>query len=513
MAPTKKRSKPRNPKSFFDEEDLFGFFDANGWKRDHARRAYRHVVHLGWTLDRLGEIKDFPKRAAIALQEEFALTTSELVKSETSADGATTKCVVELQDGKMVECVIMRYGMEMQSFPEQEKDKMLERAMERSMMGSIAGDLQGENGSVSMDTVSMTTTGSLFKSNPRCTLCISSQVGCAMACGFCATGTMGLSGNLSSGEILEQLWHANQLERIRNIVFMGMGEPLDNYDNVLGAIRGITDVQRFSLSPQRVSLSTVGVAPRLRQLAKDMPGVSLALSLHAPSQELRTRIVPTAKAWHIDRIMEAMEEYVEANEAINRKRGKVMIEYCLIQGVNDSDETAHELGSLLRDRKVMLNVIPYNPTDVPEDFKPPTYEETSRFIDIVRNEPYNVHCLVRQELGQDISSACGQLVIKEQKQIDIEDMTGPNGPTQATERSNSKTQVRKRGRKTDLDVAAELGSTKLKDSGDAGHEETSLKRQLVRAVRLRSVLIGLVLLIFFRLALRFLSNSKGDRDV
>ena len=200
-----------------------------------------------------------------------------------------------------------------------------------------------------------------------------------MGCTFCATGTMGLTSNLFAGEILEQLYHANQVCKIRNVVFMGMGEPLDNYNAVITAIRGMTDVKRFSLGYGQISVSTVGVAPRMRQLADDAPAVNLALSLHAPNQTLRTEIVPSSKAWHIDKIIEALDYFIQCQNAVSRRQKNTLIEYVLIKDVNDSDEAAHQLGKLLEGRAVLLNVIPYNPTDVPYDYKPPLQATTDHF--------------------------------------------------------------------------------------------------------------------------------------
>lgn len=172
----------------------------------------------------------------------------------------------------------------------------------------------------------------------------------------------------------------------------------------------MTDVRRFSLSPSRISLSTVGVVPRLRTLAKDVPGVSLALSLHAPTQELRAKIVPTAKAWHLDAIMEALDQFLnEQAHAIAARRCKVLVEYVLIADTNDMDATAHDLGKLLAPRSALLNVIPYNPTSVIHQYRAPSAQRTHQFCEIVRS--YGVKTILRQELGQDIAGACGQLVV------------------------------------------------------------------------------------------------------
>ena len=261
--PASKRRRQLQPMSLFDEETVLEECAALGIKAHHAYTMWRHLVQLGAASVR--DVPGLPKALYALAEEKFALTTSRVQSASESRDGSTTKMVVVLQDGRLVECVIMRYGcVQLDSYP---RDKLKTTA---------DGDV-------------------VFRSTERATLCVSSQSGCQMGCTFCATGTMGLLANLTSGEILEQLYHANRVTKIRGVVFMGMGEPLDNYAAVVTAIRGMTDVRRFSLSPTRVSVSTVGVAPRLRQLAHDCPGVSLALSLHAPNQHLRSQIVPSSK--------------------------------------------------------------------------------------------------------------------------------------------------------------------------------------------------------------------------
>eukprot|EP00123_Amoebidium_parasiticum_P008171 comp18623_c0_seq2/m.20215 comp18623_c0_seq2/g.20215 ORF comp18623_c0_seq2/g.20215 comp18623_c0_seq2/m.20215 type:complete len:321 (-) comp18623_c0_seq2:177-1139(-) len=306
-----------SPQSIFDEEAVLEAFREHGIKSQHAYKVWRLLIQHG--VEDLKEVPDLPKAALELLTTKFATTTSRVVKETTSSDRSTTKLLVELQDGKRVESVIMRYGdVELKSFPEEEKERLR----------------KGEKLE--------------FKSNKRATLCISSQVGCQMACTFCATGTMGLVGNLSSGEILEQLYHANKVEHIRNVVFMGMGEPLDNYDAVIGAVRAMTDTRRWGMATTRISISTVGVVPRIYKLMEDAPEISLALSLHAPNQDLRCRIVPSSKAWHIDRIMEAMDAYIDKQNSGKERKRHVMVEYVLIADVNDTVDVARQLGALLQ---------------------------------------------------------------------------------------------------------------------------------------------------------------------
>lgn len=207
----------------------------------------------------------------------FVTISSTVDQARTSADGSTTKLAVRLHDGYLVESVLMRYNS---------------------------------------------------KDRGRASLCVSSQVGCAMGCTFCATGTMGIRGDLTTGEILEQIVHAGRVlaqeyldrlkenhvnakhDLVRNVVFMGMGEPLNNYDNVVEACRGLIDRKRWNLSHGRVTVSTVGVTPKIHDLTRDLPEVSLALSLHAPNQEMRTKIVPAAKAYKIEGLIEALDRHM-----------------------------------------------------------------------------------------------------------------------------------------------------------------------------------------------------------
>ncbi|KAF1778700.1 Aldolase-type TIM barrel [Phytophthora cactorum] len=289
-----------------------------------------------------------PKTLRALLGEHFAHFTTSVTTEQRSADG-TVKLLLKLQDGHEIEAVIMRH------------------------------------------------TG-------RNTLCVSSQVGCQMGCTFCATGTLGIIADLCSGEILEQLAHANRVAPIRNVVFMGMGEPLNNYDAVLAAIRAMTKV--FGLAPKYITLSTVGVIHRIRQLSHDAPLVRLALSLHAPTQKMRSEIVPTSTAYPLDKLMAAIDDHLAMKEG-----RLVMVEYCMLAGVNDSIETAHILGKLLQNRSVHVNLIPYNTTDVGAQFQSPSPEDIRAFHAVLR-EPYNLKATIRENHGTDIDGACGQLALK-----------------------------------------------------------------------------------------------------
>jgi adenine C2-methylase RlmN of 23S rRNA A2503 and tRNA A37 len=402
----------------------------------------------------------------LATTPDFVHSTSRVAKRLTSADMSTTKLIVELYDGFVVESVLMRY------------DK---------------------------------------KGSGRASLCVSSQCGCAMGCTFCATGTMGLSGNLTTGEILEQLVHADRIlaeeaalarqqkkdqeeldphrqqlqsvdekeeckesttttmnhtittsttktiQLVRNVVFMGMGEPLDNYTNVTDACRAMIERTRWNLAHGRVTVSTVGLIPQIRRLTRELPEVSLALSLHAPNQAARTAIVPTAARYPIEGLIDALDNhmmvYVDKKKERNRReesddngidnstttnavvdddgdtniptatatptvytveermressRRRAMIEYVMMEGETSSIECAHQLGRLCEGRQLVVNLIPYNATDVKDVLQCPPEAQLHEFKRIVQS--YGTFCTIRRTMGADIASACGQLVQKDHK--------------------------------------------------------------------------------------------------
>lgn len=238
---------------------------------------------------------------------------------------------------------------------------------------------------------------------PRSTLCVSSQVGCKMACKFCATGSMGFKNNISSGEIVEQLVHAHRFSHIRNVVFMGMGEPLNNYSALVEAIK-IMIGSPFQISPKRITISTVGIIHAINKLCSDVPNVNLAVSLHAPVQDIRCQIMPAAKAFPLGRLMDALKAYQ------NSSQQKIFIEYIMLEGVNDQEQHAHQLGELLGMLQVVVNLIPFNPIGSSSSFTSSTDKGVQEFQQILRGE-YNIRTTIRQQMGQDISGACGQLVV------------------------------------------------------------------------------------------------------
>ncbi|WP_456446211.1 23S rRNA (adenine(2503)-C(2))-methyltransferase RlmN [Oceanithermus sp.] len=299
------------------------------------------------------EMTDLPRRLREALEREWRIGEFALVQAFPSTDGSV-KYLFTLHDGRRTEAVYLPYA-------------------------------------------------------DRKTVCISSQVGCPAGCTFCATGKMGFGRNLTGPEILDQIlavaYHQGLAPReIRNVVLMGMGEPLLNYDNVAWAVRRMLARNGLAMSPRRITLSTVGIPKGIRRLAEDDLGVKLALSLHAPDDATRRRIIPTAHRYTIREIMEAVRAYFE------RTKRRVTIEYTMLRDVNDREEQARELARILKGLVAHVNLIPFNPWEgapVAGSGK----KRIQRFA--AELERAGVPVTVRWSRGVDVGAACGQLALKE----------------------------------------------------------------------------------------------------
>ena len=238
----------------------------------------------------------------------------------------------------------------------------------------------------------------------RRTACVSSQVGCPVGCKFCASGINGVSGNLPAHQIVEQVYQLNLLmkggRRITNIVFMGMGEPLANYANVMQAVRVLHDPSCLNIGARRITISTVGVPAKMRELAEENLPINLAISLHAPSEPLRQQLIPWAEHFALDDILDAARYYFE------RSGREVTLEYILLAGVNDQPQQARELAKLCRTLRANVNLIRYNEVQgLP--FSRPKSDDVMRFQETLRSVGVNAH--VRKSRGRDIDAACGQL--------------------------------------------------------------------------------------------------------
>jgi sorting nexin-8 len=416
------RARPPPPKrSFLDIDEVETFARKHAIKKNTLRLCYRELFRRGKST--FEHTPDVSARDMKLLKENFTVCTSEVVETKTTEDGSGAKMVVKLHDGKLIETVVIGHS--------------------RSKDGDEGAQAASDGGDVEKD-------GKVFRN----TVCVSSQVGCAMGCTFCETGTLGLLANLTAGEICEQVWHARNLcgkTGVRNVVMMGMGEPLDNYEEVLIALRAMTHQAVFDMRQRSVTVSTVGVPSSIRKLADDAPNVGLALSLHAPTQELRARLLPSASgtAHTLGRLSESLKYH-------RRQSGRgAMIEYIVIDGVNDSPLHARDLGELVgrtllqdddgdsdvagsnlnpnptpkgRRRReqsgYFVNLIPYNPTDVgsTHGYESPADEALERMATILTEE-YGVKAKVRWSTrrGREVDGACGQLALKSMRKEEEEE--------------------------------------------------------------------------------------------
>jgi len=310
--------------------------------------AYRQLVS---SYDEMGNV---PLAVREAMATEAPLDLLQPVRTFTADDGETIKSLYRTRDGELLETVLMLYP-------------------------------------------------------DRATVCVSCQVGCAVGCAFCATGLMGLSRNLGAGEMVAQVVGAMREARQRgrtltNVVMMGMGEPLQNYAETMRFLQIIHDPDGLDLGARRITVSTSGIVPRIDALADETLPVNLAVSLHAPNDEMRSSLVPINRRYPIATLLESIDRYIE-------KTGRrVSFEYALMRGINDADETARELADLLRGRLCHVNLIPLNPVDV-LPYERPDPAGIERFANILRAA--GIPTTVRYSRGLDIDAACGQLRAKE----------------------------------------------------------------------------------------------------
>ena len=325
----------------------------HGQPRYRADQVLRALYH--GAPETLDDLRQLPAELRNSLAAEGSVVgTATEVRRVTSDDGNTTKLLLRMGDGTLIEGVLMQY-------PEPGGHR-------------------------------------------RSTVCISSQAGCAMGCVFCATGQMGFERNLKAEEMLAQVIHVARLlrergEHVTNVVFMGMGEPLANYAEMIRAVRLLVEPRAFGLGQRHITISTVGLIRAIDRLAAEDLQVGLAISLHAPNEELRQRLVPTAGPTSVNDLVSAARRFFKVTGR------RVTFEYALINDVNDSAETARELGRLLRGSGAHVNLIPVNPTMAA--YGRPDRGRVLEFERVLRESGINV--TVRAEKGTEISAACGQL--------------------------------------------------------------------------------------------------------
>ncbi len=241
-----------------------------------------------------------------------------------------------------------------------------------------------------------------FEEHESFSACISSQVGCAVGCPFCATGAIGFKKNLTASQIIEQILNIQRdtKERLNNIVFMGQGEPLLNYDEVIKSLHLIKD--SVSIGARRITISTSGIVPQIKKLADEKLQVTLAVSLHAPDQETREFLVPVSKKHKMDELMKSLHDYYK------KTKRRITIEYVMLDGINDQIEKAKALSDLLKGLHCHINLIPYNPTDVDKRLKRTPMPKIFKFRDVLEKTSHK-KVTIRHERGIDINAACGQL--------------------------------------------------------------------------------------------------------
>lgn len=301
-------------------------------------------------------IKVLPEDLREILVNEFPLFPFTVAREVISPTGDTVKTLFKLSDGSLMEGVLMRFA-------------------------------DGRN-----------------------SVCVSSQVGCGLKCAFCATGTMGFTRNLTASEIADQVLYFDHYlkkhdTRVDHVIFMGMGEPLLNYDNVLAAVRTLNDPQCLEIAIRHITISTSGIIPSINKLADEPLQINLALSIHAPNQELRAKIMPIARAYKLPELIAAIENYIE------KTHRRISYEYVMLKNTNDTPELARELGTLIRGQRCHVNLIPYNETYL--GFSNAGKSRIDHFKEIL--ESFEIPVTVRVSLGQDISAACGQLATDEPK--------------------------------------------------------------------------------------------------
>ncbi len=356
--------------------------DWQTWLVERGERSFRANQVFRWIHQRAvfvpEEMSNLSKPLRQALVESGLSAPMEVERVQRSSDG-TRKLLLRLSDERAVECVLI--------------------PMSNEADADVACGEPDETDDEPRD-------------EPRkpVTLCVSTQVGCAMGCAFCASGKAGLTRGLGAAEIVSQVLLARGYldadEQLRNLVFMGMGEPLHHYDETVRALRLITHPEGIGMSPRRITVSTVGLAPNIAKLGRDFDGkVGLAVSLHAPDDATRNKIMPVNARYDTAELLDALRRYPLP------KRRRITIEYTLIAGINDSIEHAELLVRRLSDLRVKVNLIPMNPIEA-SDFATPSEDVVEAFRQVLAE--HRVSCSVRKRRGDDVDAACGQLALRHQ---------------------------------------------------------------------------------------------------
>ena len=375
MLPTFQENNARSDLRSMSFDELALLVDRMGEKAYRARQLF------GWLHQRgaaaLEQMTDLPKAFRERLAGEARLSTLAVDAVQVSKDG-TRKYRLRTQDGKLIESVYMP------DVDVEEEDR-----------GSAPGRAEAEGRSIGVDE----------GAGVRRTLCVSTQVGCAMGCGFCMTATMGLVRNLTAGEIVDQVHRVNADlgdKSITNVVFMGMGEPLHNYASVMRALELLQHEEGLNISHRRITVSTSGLVPNIVRFGQETQ-VKLAVSLNATTDEQRAKLMPVDKKWNIAALIDAVRKFP------TRQGRRVTFEYVLLKDVNDTDEDAARLAQLLKGLPVKVNLIPYN-ENPGLGFGDPGAERLAAFRKVLSAR--GITSMVRKNRGRDIAAACGQLAVQ-----------------------------------------------------------------------------------------------------
>lgn len=348
------------------KKSIYGFTkeQLEEWLLEKGQKKFRAEQIWDWLYRKrvtsFSEMKNLNKECLQILEEHFTIQTLKQSVRQDSQDG-TIKFLFKLADGNLIETVLMNfdYGL---------------------------------------------------------SVCVTTQVGCNIGCSFCASGLLKKSRDLTTGEIVEQIMKVQQFldgrnkeERVSHIVVMGIGEPFDNYENLMSFLKIVNDPKGLAIGARHITVSTSGLVPKIYEFADEDLQVNLALSLHAPNDELRTRIMKINRAYSIDQLMEAVDYY------LNKTNRRMTMEYILLKDVNDSQKEALQLAKLLKSRRRLayVNLIPYNPVDEHGQYQRSDKETVLAFYDTLKKN--GIHCGIRHEQGTDIDAACGQLRSKQIK--------------------------------------------------------------------------------------------------
>lgn len=337
----------------YDYEQIQCLAESYGWKKFRGHQIFQWLYRN--RVDSVDEMTNLSKETREILKRDFMISPLKMIRKQVAHDG-TTKFLFALEDGALVESVLMLFDY-------------------------------GKS------------------------ICVTTQVGCNMGCAFCASGLTKKKRNLTSGEMVAQFMAVQKEldksgERLSHVVVMGTGEPFDNYDNVMNFLSTINHDRGLGIGSRHITISTCGIADRIIDFAYEHTQYNLAISLHAPNDQLRSSLMPINKAYPLETLMHALDIYCEEN---NRR---LTFEYILLKGVNDRPEHAAQLARLLKGYNAYVNLIPYNAVDE-KGFQGVNHEEAMVFYDQLMKK--GIRCTIRKEHGNDIDAACGQLRIKELK--------------------------------------------------------------------------------------------------